>query len=142
MLILQGFNPETGDLVTFVEHCEQAETTNNIAVAKFSASDEDSDTNRHKKRSKFKEHEENGNKYRKKNSSLYCSLHGENKIHNTRKCKVIKARPKDKDNHEYSTKYYKRKSREVKLLEIEVAHQSANETQGDDIISQGFNPET
>ena len=52
MLVLQGFNPETGDLTTFVEQCKRAETTDNIAVAKFSASDEGSDTKRHKKRPK------------------------------------------------------------------------------------------
>ena len=54
MLISQSFNPETGYLVTFVEHCKRAETTDNIAVAKFSASDKDSNTKRNKKRSKFK----------------------------------------------------------------------------------------
>ena len=81
MLILQGFNPETGYLETFVEHCKLSNTTDNIAVAKFSASDEDSDTKRHKKRSKmFKESEYNGKKHRKKNSSLYCSLHGKKKV--------------------------------------------------------------
>ena len=72
MLISQGFNPETGYLVTFVEHCEQAETTNNIAVASFSASDEDSETNKHRNRSKkFKKREDNGKKHHKKNFSLY-----------------------------------------------------------------------
>ena len=40
MLISQGFNPETADLETFVEHCECAETTDDIAGAKFAASDE------------------------------------------------------------------------------------------------------
>ena len=55
MLISQGFNPETGDLETFIEHCGRAETTENIAGEKFSASDEDSDTKRKKKRLKFKE---------------------------------------------------------------------------------------
>ena len=54
VLILQGFIPETGYMATFIEHCEQSETTNNITVAKFSASDENNDTNRHKKRPKFK----------------------------------------------------------------------------------------
>ena len=38
MLFSQGFNTETTDLETFVEHCEGAETTNNIAGAKFAAS--------------------------------------------------------------------------------------------------------
>ena len=51
MLISQGFNPETGDLETFVEHCEWAENANNIAMAKSPASDEDSDTIKNKKAS-------------------------------------------------------------------------------------------
>ena len=55
MLTSQGFNPETGDLETFVEHCERAETTDSISGANFAASDEDSDTKRRKKRPKFKE---------------------------------------------------------------------------------------
>ena len=55
MLILQGFNPEIGDLANVVEHFERAETMDNIAMAKFSASDEDSDTKRHKNSSKLKE---------------------------------------------------------------------------------------
>ena len=76
MLILQGFNPETVDLETLAEHCKWAETTDNISVAKFSASDEDSNTKNNKKRSKFKKREENGKKHHKKNSSLYCYLHG------------------------------------------------------------------
>ena len=44
MLISQGFYPEKGDMATLVEHFEQAETTDNIAVARFSALDEDSTT--------------------------------------------------------------------------------------------------
>ena len=76
MLILKGFNPETGDMTTFVENCKLAKTTDNIAVPKFYASDKDSDTKIHKKRSKFKECEEKGKKRHKKNSSLYCYFHG------------------------------------------------------------------
>ena len=79
MLISQGFNPETGYMATFVEHWERADTIDNIFVAKFSTSDKNRDTKRKKKCSKFKEHEENGKKRHNKNSSLYCSLHGENK---------------------------------------------------------------
>ena len=69
VFISQGFNPETGDLETFLEHCEQAETTDNIFGAKFAASDEDSDTNRKKKRLKSKY--EHGKKLQKQNSKLY-----------------------------------------------------------------------
>ena len=54
MLISQGFNPETADLENFVEHCERAETTDDIAGAKFAASDEDSEP-RKKKRVKSKD---------------------------------------------------------------------------------------
>ena len=50
ILISQGFNPETGDLATFVEHCERSETMETISGDKFSASDEDSNTKRKKKR--------------------------------------------------------------------------------------------
>ena len=48
MLISQGFNIETGYLVTFVEHCKRAETTDNISVARSAASDENSNTKRKK----------------------------------------------------------------------------------------------
>ena len=75
MMISQGFNPKTGDFVTSVEHFERDETTENIAMAKFPASDEYRDTMKIKKRSKkTKEHEDSGNKCRN-NSSLYFSIH-------------------------------------------------------------------
>ena len=92
---------------------------------KFSASDEDSDIKRKKKRSRFKERKYNGKKCHKKNSSLYRSLHGEDKIHTSRECKVLKARAKYKDNPKYATKDYKSKSRELNLLEKEASHQRA-----------------
>ena len=125
MLISKGFYPETGDLATSVEHCEQADTTDNIIVAKFSASDKESDTKRKKKRFKFKEREENGKKRHKKHSSLYWYLHDENKSHTSRECKVLKARTKYKDNPKYSKKDYKNKFKELNILEREVAHQRA-----------------
>ena len=53
MLTSQGFNTETETLETFVEHCERAETTDDIAGAKFAASDEDSEP-RKKKRTNIK----------------------------------------------------------------------------------------
>ena len=49
ILISQGFNPETADIETFVEHCERAKITDKIAGAKFSASDEDSDPRKKKR---------------------------------------------------------------------------------------------
>ena len=35
MLMSQGFNPETGDLETFLEHCERDEITDNIVEPSF-----------------------------------------------------------------------------------------------------------
>ena len=110
MLISQRLNPETGYLATFVEHCKRAKTTDNIAVAKFYASDEDNDTKRHKKRPNLKEREENGKIHRKKNPSLYCSLHGENKSHTSKECNVLKKRAKDKDNPKYGKSITRRSS--------------------------------
>ena len=126
VLILQGFNPETGYLETFVEHSERSETTDNIAMAKFSASDEDSGTNTHKNRSKkFKEDEDNGKKHRKKKSSLYFSLRSENKSHTSRQCTVLKARAKDKENPKYGKKDCKKKFKVLNLLQEEAAHQNS-----------------
>ena len=59
---------------TFVEHYKWGETMKNIAMSKISASDEDSDTKRHKKRSnEFKEHEDNSKKRRNNFFTLFLS---------------------------------------------------------------------
>ena len=68
MLISQGFNPETADLETFVEHCERAETTDDISGANFAASDEDSEP-RKKERTKSKD--KHGKKRKKRSTKLY-----------------------------------------------------------------------
>ena len=60
---------------------------------------------------------------RKNKSKLYCSLHGENTSHTTMECKFLKAKGKEKP--KYSAKYYKRKSRELNILEKEASHQRA-----------------
>ena len=84
MMISQGFNPETGDIATFIEHCEQADTKDNISMAKVSASDKESDNRKNKKSSKkTREREDNGKKHRK-SSSFYCSLHWEKNSHTSR----------------------------------------------------------
>ena len=65
MLIAQGFNPETEDLETFVEHCERAETTDDISGAKFAASNEDSEPINKKRLNSKDEH---GKKLQKSSS--------------------------------------------------------------------------
>ena len=97
-----------------MENCKQAETTDNIGKAKFAASDEDSDNKRKKKRPNVRGQDMHGKKRQKKHSNLYCSIHGENNSHTTRECKFLKEKGKYKP--KYSTKDYKRKSREVNLL--------------------------
>ena len=70
-------------------------------MAKFYASYKNSDTKKNKKRSNnFKECESSGKK-RRKNSSLYCSIHGEINSDTSKECKVTKERDPDKDNVKY-----------------------------------------
>ena len=45
--------------------------------------------------------------------------------HTSRECKIHKEKAKDKYNPKYATKYYKKNSRELNLLEREAAHQRA-----------------
>ena len=120
MLISQGFNPKTTDLETFVEHCERAETTDNIAGAKFSAVDKDSEP---RKKNRLKSKGEHGKKRQKRSSKLYLSLHGDNTSHTSRECNVLNTKGKEKP--KFSKKDYKRKSREVNLLEKQASHQRA-----------------
>ena len=78
MLISQVVNPETTDLETFVEHLDRAETTDDIAGAKFAASNENSEP---RKKNRVKSKDEHGKKRNKRYTKLYCSLHGENTSH-------------------------------------------------------------
>ena len=92
-------------MATLLESLKRAETTDKIAMAKFYASYEDNGTKRQINSSnKFKERENNGKKHRKKKSSLYCSLRGENKSHASGECNVLNKRAKDKDNPKYVKK--------------------------------------
>ena len=118
MLIAQYFNPETANLETLTGHCERAETTDDISGAKFAASDEESDP-RKKKRVKSKD--EHGKKRKKRSTKLYCSLHGDNTSHTSRECNVLKS--KGKETPKFSKKDFKKKSREVNLLEKQASHQ-------------------
>ena len=93
MLISQGFNPEIANHETFFEHCDRAETTNDIAGAKFAASGEDSKP-RKKKRTKAKD--DHGKKCKKRSTKMYCSLHGDNTSHTSWECNVLKSKGKDK----------------------------------------------
>ena len=105
MLISQIFNHKTGDLENFIEHCKRVETTNNIAMDNFPASDKDSDTMKNIKRSKKTNEREDSGKKRRKNTSLYCSLHGDKTSHTSRECKVIKTRDGEKDKSKYVKRY-------------------------------------
>ena len=93
MLIAQDFNTESADLETFVEHCERAEATDDIAGAKFAASDEYSKP-RNKKRLKSKD--EYGKKLQKHSYKLYYYLHGENTSQTSGECYVLKSKVKEK----------------------------------------------
>ena len=112
MLISQGSNPETANLETFVEHCERAETNDDIAGAKFAASNEDSET---RKRKRTKSKDDHGKRRKKRSTKMYWSLHGYNTSHTSRECSVLKSKGKEKP--KFSTRDFKKKSREINLLE-------------------------
>ena len=106
MLVSQGFNPETANLETFVEHCERAKTMDDITGAKFAASNEDSDP---RKKNRTKTKDKHGKKCKKRSTKMYCSLHGENTSHTSRECNVLKSIGKGKP--KFSKKDFKKKSR-------------------------------
>ena len=120
MLINQGFNLETATLETFVEHCDRAETINDIAGAKFAASDEDSDPRR-KKRTKTKN--DHGKKHIKRFTKMYCSLHGDNTSNNSKDCNVLKSKGKEKP--KFSKKDFRKKAREFNLIVKKASQEKA-----------------
>ena len=125
-MIPQGFNPEMGDLATFVEHCKNSEDTDNIAMAKVSALDEDIDTTKNSKCSKKTKGRKDSGKKRRKNYSLYCSLHWEKNSHTSSECKALKARAAEKYKSKYENKDYKKNFKELNLLQAEAANQKSN----------------
>ena len=120
MLINQGFNPETSTLETFFEHCERAETTDDIAGAKFAASNEDSEPRR-KKRTNTKS--DRGKKRIKRYTKMYCSLHGYNTSHNSKNCNILKSKGKAKP--KFSKKDFKKKAKEFNLIEKKTSQEKA-----------------
>ena len=120
MLINQDFNPETATLETFVKHCERAETTDDIAGAKFAASNEDSKP-RKKKRTKTKN--DHGKKRIKRSTKMHCSLHGDNSSHNSKDCNVLNSKGSNKP--KFSKKDFKKKSREFNIIEKKASQEKA-----------------
>ena len=93
MLISQGFNLETANLETFVEHCERAEITDDTAGAKFAASDKD---NKPRKKKCTKSKDDHGKKRKKRSTKIYFSLYGENTNPTSRECNFLKSKGKEK----------------------------------------------
>ena len=111
---------ETSTLETFVDHCECAETTDNISGTKYAASDEESEPRR-KKRTKTKS--DRGKKRIKRSTKMYCSLHGENTSHNSKDCNTLKSKGKAKP--KFSKRDFKKKSREINLIDKKASQQKA-----------------
>ena len=103
-----------------MEHCEHAETSDDISGAKLAASDEDSEP---RKKNRINSKDEHGKKIQKRPSKLYWSLHGENTSHTSRECNVLKSKGKEK--LKFFKKDFKKKSRGVNLLEKQASHQRA-----------------
>ena len=54
---------------------------------------------------------------------IYCSLHGDNTSHNSKECKVLKFKGKDKP--KFSKGDLKKKAREINLLEKKASQEKA-----------------
>ena len=54
---------------------------------------------------------------------MYCSIHGDNTSNTSRECNVLKSKGKEKP--KFSKKDFKKKSREINLLEKKTSHQKA-----------------
>ena len=128
MLISQGFNHETTNLETFVEHCERAETTDDIAGAKFATSDDfdgamfaASDNvidPRKKKRTKAKD--DHGKKRKKRSTKIHFYLHGDNTSHTSWECNVLNSKGKEKP--KFSKRDFKKKARDINFLKKKASH--------------------
>ena len=54
---------------------------------------------------------------------MYCSLHGDNTSHNSKECNFLKSKGKDKP--KLSKRDFKKKAREINLLEKKASQEKA-----------------
>ena len=91
-------------------------------MAKFPASDEDSNTREERTSKNTKELEDSGKK-RRTNTLIYCSIHGDNNRNTSREYKFLKSRYGEKYESKYVKRDYNNKFKELNLLQVEAAHQ-------------------
>ena len=132
-----GFDPQTATFDTFIEICERAETKEQLSKRKSKQiryesddSDSESDSKRHKKHKKQ-------SKTRSNRAPYYCKEHGPNTTHDSKDCKVLanrdtksdwKKKPKDQDKYKDYQSKYKKKSRELNLLQLETKQEKSKYT--------------
>ena len=74
-----------------------------------------------KKRTKSKD--DHGKKRTKRSTKVYCSLRGDNTSHNSKECNVLKSKGKDKS--KFSKRDFKKKAREINILDKKSSQQKA-----------------
>jgi hypothetical protein len=114
------FNPQTATTEEFVGICERADSKDTIRTKRYdSSSDDESPT-----RKTAKKHHTSD--YKSKKSSHYCKeQHGPNMTHDSSECKVLNGnkrepndwKKKDTSNSTYYKAKYKKKHRELNLLQ-------------------------
>jgi hypothetical protein len=130
LMVDQGFNPQTATTEEFVEICERAEQKDNIRTKHDNSSDDERPT-----RKTAKKHHASDYKSKSK-PSFYCKEHGPNTTHDSSECKVLRGNrrePNDwkKKDTSSSTDYkakYKKKHRELNLLQMETKQEKAKWT--------------
>jgi hypothetical protein len=131
LMVEQGFNPQTATTEEFVEICERAENKNALQTNRKRSNDDSSKDERTTKRTTKKNR--TSDYVNLKRSPFYCKEHGPNSTHKSKDCKVLigsRKEPNDWKNKDTtnSTDYkakYKKKHRELNLLQLESKREKA-----------------
>jgi hypothetical protein len=129
-----GFNPQTATTEEFLEICERAENKDALQTNRKRSDDDSSEDERPTK--KITKKNRTSDYVTSKRSPFYCKEHGPNGTHNSKDCKVLIGNRKEandwkKKDTTNSTDYkakYKKKHRELNLLQLETKREKAKWT--------------
>ena len=127
-----GFDAQTAPTDEFVEICERAENKEALRSNKARRDHDDSSDDERPRRKTMKKHCTSEHT-KSKRLPFYCKEHGPNTTHDSKDCKVLNGTRKEpndwkKKNTSNSTDYkskYKKKTRELNLLQLETKKEKA-----------------
>jgi hypothetical protein len=144
LMVEQGFNPQTASTDEFVEICERAESKDALQKSVKKSDDDDSEDERPTRKTSKKHRTSEYTKAKK--SPFYCKEHGPNTTHDSGDCKVIHGnkkdwKKKDTSSSDYKAKY-KKKHRELNLLQLETKREKAKWTKAYKKLTKSAGPDT